>query len=437
MLKKIIFILQFIIISASYLQGQELYFPPLIGDTWETTAPESLGWCEENIDSLYDFLELNNSKAFLVLKDGKIVLEKYFDNFEQDSTWYWASAAKSLTAFMVGLAQEKAYLNINESSQKYLNSGWTSCDSISESKISILHQLTMTSGLDDSGFEAFCTDPECLTCLTEPGSRWAYHNAPYTLLDEVLNAATGIKLNTFITTQLSLKTGISGAFFKVGFNNIFISKPRSMARFGLLILNNGNWNGKQIMTDTSYFNSMVSPSQDINKSYGYLWWLNGKESFMIPSSQFVFPGPIAPEAPADMISAIGKNGQIINVVPSENLVMVRIGNAPDVNGLVGLEFNRQMWDYFNKISCTSETDQNNSFTEPLLAPNPAEEVTWISFAGHDFSVEIFSAEGTKVLSMNKCQNECPVNLSLLEKGIYYVRIKDNEGRLYHKVLVKF
>ena len=49
-----------------------------------------------------------------------------------------------------------------------------------------------------------------------------------------------------------------------------------MARFGLLILNKGNWDGNQIMTDTNYFNQMLNSSQSLNESYGYLWWLNGK-----------------------------------------------------------------------------------------------------------------------------------------------------------------
>ncbi|NBU04032.1 MAG: hypothetical protein EBT60_06995 [Bacteroidetes bacterium] len=76
-------------------KAQTTYFPPNTG-TWETITPQSLGWCDANIDSLYNYLNQKNTKAFIILKDGKIVLEKYFGNFTQDSIWYWASASPHL-----------------------------------------------------------------------------------------------------------------------------------------------------------------------------------------------------------------------------------------------------------------------------------------------------------------------------------------------------
>jgi sulfur carrier protein ThiS len=58
----------------------------------DTISPATLNWCADKIDTLYDFLEQKNTKGFVVLKDGKIVLEKYFGTFNEDSLWYWASA---------------------------------------------------------------------------------------------------------------------------------------------------------------------------------------------------------------------------------------------------------------------------------------------------------------------------------------------------------
>jgi CubicO group peptidase (beta-lactamase class C family) len=63
----------------------------------------------------------------------------------------------------------------------------------------------------------------------------------------------------------------------VGFNNIYFSTARSMARFGLLNLNKGIWDTVPILNDTNYFTEMTTTSQDMNRSYGYLWWLNGKK----------------------------------------------------------------------------------------------------------------------------------------------------------------
>ena len=128
---------------------QSLYFPPNSGNTWDTISPQSLGWCQPKIDSLYDFLELQNTKAFIVLKDGKIVLEQYFGTHTQNDPWYWASAGKTLTAFMTGIAQQEGFLSIDDTTSQYLGTGWTSCTQAQEEKITIRDQLSMTSGLND------------------------------------------------------------------------------------------------------------------------------------------------------------------------------------------------------------------------------------------------------------------------------------------------
>ena len=88
-------------------KSQSLYFPPNTGTTWDTISPASLGWCQPRIDSLYNYLDARHSKAFILLQDGKIVLEQYFGTFTVDSIWYWASASKSLTATLTGIAKQE------------------------------------------------------------------------------------------------------------------------------------------------------------------------------------------------------------------------------------------------------------------------------------------------------------------------------------------
>ena len=330
----------------------QTYFPPNNSNVWDTLSPTNLSWCQNKIDSLYDFLEINNTKSFILLKDGKIVLEKYFNGHSDTSSWYWASAAKTITSFLVGMAQEEGYLEITDTSSNYLGNGWTNCNLIQENKITIWNQLTMTTGLDDNVSDPNCTNDNCLLYFSDPGSRWAYHNAPYTLLRPVIENATGQGINIYNYQKLLNPTGMTGLFLYNGFNNIFYSTSRSMARFGLLILNNGNWDGNQIMTDTNYFNQMLNSSQSLNESYGYLWWLNGKTSYMLPGSQFVFNNELIPNAPVDLVAALGKNGQIINVVPSQNLVWIRMGDNPD-NSLVPYTFNKEVWNYINDLPCTS------------------------------------------------------------------------------------
>ena len=67
----------FFILVLNELSGQPLYFPPNNSNQWDTMSPQRLAWCDDKIDSLYNFLEASNSRGFILLKDGKIVLEKY------------------------------------------------------------------------------------------------------------------------------------------------------------------------------------------------------------------------------------------------------------------------------------------------------------------------------------------------------------------------
>ena len=433
-MKKLLGIILFSVMGISIF-SQSLYFPPVFGDDWESIEPESLGWCTDEMDTLYQFLEQKNTKAFLVLKDGKIVLEKYFGSFEQDSLWYWASAGKTLTAFMVGLAQQEGLLSITDSTYRYLGEGWTSCATENEQAITIWHQLTMTSGLDDGVIDPYCTNPDCLECLASPGTRWAYHNAPYTLLDEVIQSATGMDLNAYVNTRLKAKTGMTGFFFPSGYNNVYISTARTMARFGLLILNNGNWNGTRIMTDSAYFQQMVNTSQQLNKSYGFLWWLNGKASFRLPSSQIQFPGSLHPNAPDDMISALGKNGQILNVVPSQNLVMVRMGQVPDEEA-IGVLLNDGIWEHFNRVSCTTDVkEKGGRKNEPIIYPNPASGPVHIDFPGKSFGFVVYTPEGKEVFQRTECSSQSVIPAHTLKPGIYYVKGNTDKGESFFKILL--
>jgi CubicO group peptidase (beta-lactamase class C family) len=366
-------------------------------------------------------LEQNNSKAFILLKDGKIVLEKYFGTHTATTPWQWASAGKTITAFMTGIAQQEGFLSITDTTSSYLGQGWTNCTPEQEEKISIWNQLTMTSGLDDGVSDHYCTLDTCLNYLADPGTRWAYHNGPYTLLDGVIENATGLTLNNYTTQKLKIPTGMTGTFYSVGYNNVFVSNARSMARFGSLILNKGNWNGNQIMTDTAYFNDMVNTSQNLNKSYGYLWWLNGKSSFMVPMLQNVFPGFVCPNAPADLIAAIGAGGQFLNVVPSQNLVWLRMGDEPTTS-LVPFLLNDQIWEYVNDLACSASAIEENFNSEEIqLYPYPsADQITISVKNGRLGTVLIHNQIGQRISELNLNSSTESIDITRYENGIFFL-----------------
>jgi CubicO group peptidase (beta-lactamase class C family) len=330
-------------------------FPPIGSDYWDTLSPDSLGWNTKTIPELKKLLEENGTRAFLLIIDGKIVMEEYFgkdllgiSKFDKNKRWYWASAGKTLTAFTVGLAQEDGFLNINNKISDYLGEKWTSLIPEQENNITIMHQLTMTSGLDDSKSGGNSFDPSNLVYKADAGTRWAYHNAPYTLLEKVVTKAVGKEFDEYFSEKLADKIGMDGIWRWLGEYHIFFSTARSMARFGLLILNKGDWDGVPVMKDKEFIEEMIKPSQELNESYGYLWWLNGRNSFMLPQTQFVFQGSLTPSAPPDMFSGLGKNGQYLSIVPSMNLVMVRMGENPDSSD-VAARFQMEIWKKLNEI----------------------------------------------------------------------------------------
>jgi CubicO group peptidase (beta-lactamase class C family) len=389
----------FIFLLSLRAASQNLYFPPLNNNaSWDTLSPASLGWCANRIDSLNDYLQSQDTKAFIVLKDGKIVLENYFGTFTADSSWYWASAGKTITSFLVGKAIEENFLSLNDTVSTILGNGWTSCFPIQERKIKIIHQLTMTSGLDDDVPDNHCTLDTCLQCISDPGGRWAYHNAPYTLLEDVISTSTNLSYNVFTQTRLKNLTGMTGSWFTQGYNNVFVSKPRSMARFGLLIQNHCIWNQDTLLHDTAYVNAMTRTSQNLNKSYGYLWWLNGKASYMVPGSQLVIPGFAAPEAPADMFAAIGKNGQLLSVCRSLGLVFVRMGNQTSGNE-VPIALLNSIWEKLNAVMCnpTGLHANTREQEEVKLFPNPTNRNIQIDWKGMDpqklYAMQLINLQG--------------------------------------------
>jgi CubicO group peptidase (beta-lactamase class C family) len=321
-----------------------MYFPPVGSSTWETTTTASLGWDEGALNNVYTYLQQKNTKAFIVLKNGKIVAEKYFGTFGMDSVWYWASAGKTMTAFLTGIAQQEGLLNINNKTSQYLGTGWTSLPLAKENLITVRHQLTMTTGLDDGVQpDNDCTLPACMQYKADAGTRWAYHNAPYTILDKVVETATGATYNNYFQQKVRNRIGMNGLWVKSGYNNVLWTTPRSAARFGLLLLNKGRWDATGILSDTTYFNSQVNTSQALNSSYGYLTWLNGKSNYMLPTLQAVLPGALTPNAPADMYAALGKNDQKIYVVPSQKLVVIRMGESAGNVQLALSGFDNELW----------------------------------------------------------------------------------------------
>ena len=358
------------VIVGTAAKAQEYYFPAAGSNQWDTLSPAQLGWCPSRIDSLTDYLQRTNTKAFIVLYQGKIVLEKYFEGHTPDSLWYWASAGKSLTAFLVGMAQQQGQVNIQQSVSHYLGNGWTVAPLAKESQISLRNLLAMNSGLNDeppAPCNSLSTPKACLQYLADTGTRWGYHTGAYLQLHQVLQAVSGQGISVYTKNTLGDRIGMGGFWV----NGVYVSNARSMARFGLLMLAKGRWGNDVVMTDTSYYRQMISPSQPLNRSYGYLWWLNGQPSFMVPGLQVVFNQPFIRNAPADMYAALGLNDQKIYVAPSRHLVVIRMGNSGYEQSAAISRYDDTIWQKINDLTnidlpCTYTFNGNGTFSNAHL-----------------------------------------------------------------------
>ena len=278
-------------------------------------------------------------------------MENYFNGHNASALWKWNSAGKTLTSTVSGIAQDEGFININNKVSDYIGSGWTSAPLAKENLISCKNLLSMNSGLNDTLGDD--VSPSNLQYYEDSGTRWAYHNV-YVKMQDVVQQATGQTWNTYFNTKLRDKIGISTTGFwynATGANfglRLYYSDTRSMARFGLMALNKGKWNGTQIVSE-NYINTAASSSQNINLAYGYLWWLNGKTSYHLPQTQFVFSGSLIANAPNDMYMALGKDDQKIYVIPSKKMVVIRMGDAADTESLALSDFDETLWEKISAL----------------------------------------------------------------------------------------
>lgn len=321
---------------------ETMYFPPNDGNVvWETKSISSLGWNQSAVQPLLNYLELKHSKSFIILVNGRIVMENYFNGHTASTPWYWASAGKTLTATVTGIAAQEGIININNKVSDYLGTGWTSAPLAKENLITCKNLLSMNSGLNDALGDN--VSPANLQYVADAGTRWAYHNV-YVKLQDVVAQASGQTWTNYFNTKLRDKIGMTGGSWLNSGDGLSVygSTSRNMARFGLLALNKGNWNGNQVINET-FFTAATTTSQNLNQAYGYLWWLNGKSTYRLPQTQLQFNGSLIPTAPSDMYCALGKNDQKIYVIPSKKMVIIRMGDAADNSNLALSDFDDVLW----------------------------------------------------------------------------------------------
>ena len=211
-----------------------------------------------------------------------------------------ASAQKSVLSLLVGRAIGDGIIGIDTLVDDVLGSGWTPHGQTSG--ITVRHLLTMTSGLDDS-----------LAVVAPPGTGWLYSGA-FAQLFAVLEVTTGRDVDDLANEWLfDVARANTAVFYErrtdeaapIGMR----ATVKDLVAIGQVVLEKSQPGLRDGWLDESF-----APSQPFNHSYGYLWWLNGQDSFMLPGpAPPARSGSLIPTAPVDLVAALGKADQKLYV----------------------------------------------------------------------------------------------------------------------------
>lgn len=330
------------------------YFPPAGSSDWDVADAAAGGWNTQALDALWEHGQAQGATGIVIVHRGRIIAERYWpltpDRRQASgrfSTLHFgetpqgwpiedvASIQKSVMSLLIGIAWRKGQLDIERAVSSYIGEGWARAAPDAERAITVRHLLGMASGLDEQ-----------LRYESPAGTRWLYNTPAYGHLGAVLERATGAKVADLSAEWLTAPIGMNDSRWQqrprrlVRGNEIgFVTTPRDLARLGVLLLNGGSWRGRDVIA-TQWLRASLSPSQGDFAGYGYLWWLNRGGAASTAAAAPRLSGWHVPSAPPDMFAARGHFNRRLYVVPSLELVVVRLGRDADAG-----RFDQDFWPY--------------------------------------------------------------------------------------------
>lgn len=304
---------------------------------WTSLAPAAAGFDAALLSAAVSAAMADHSVGVIVLRGGEIAAEAYAPDWGPAKAFELASAAKSVLSVLVGIAIDQGHIKGLDQSVSDFIPSWRGTP---KQAITVRHMLTMTSGLGFEGLKVRNVEGDQFAINAAaplehpPGTYWAYNTPAFHLLYHIVERAVGMPFEAFAQRVLIGPLGMEhwtwltnvghGAHGPVTNYYSALCSTRDLARFGLFALRGGRWDGRQLV-DAAYFKASVSPSQDLNPSYGYLWWENARPGTdaMGTRSGYRFEG-----APRDTFAALGFGGQVAVEIPSLDLVVVRQGRMP-------------------------------------------------------------------------------------------------------------
>lgn len=318
---------------------------PAPGRVWRKVAPAVAGFDSAKLNQIAAQARTGKSNCLVVVRNGKLAGTWYFRGTGPHTTQDAFSVTKSVASTLVGIAQDDGDLEITDSAAKWIPE-WRDTPA---QAVTVRDLLSMDSGRqwspltdyvgllaarDRTAFAIGLGQP------TAPGTVWAYNNSAVQTLDRILERATGQKVVTFAEQRLFKPLGMTQTTMTTdaaGNAQIFEglrSTCQDLARFGLLMLDHGVWNGRRIVSASWVEQATAQSSTKLNAGYGYLWWLNHKgvigdvlAATSLQQAEHARRGRLVAGAPNDMYWALGLGNQLIQVDPGTKTVVVRLGTG--------------------------------------------------------------------------------------------------------------
>ncbi|KAA3656767.1 MAG: class C beta-lactamase-related serine hydrolase [Calditrichaeota bacterium] len=336
--------------------------PEQIDDGWETASLADVGLDEQTISDGLIRIHLGLYKrvhSVLIIKDDKLVLEEYFSGvnsdgysteFNRSMRHFLASDTKSITSALMGIAIDQQFIQSEDERVLPYFPQYHDVHNDQKERFTIEHFLTMSAGLqfdewsypysderNDHVAMNQSSDPVhfalALPMEAEPGTEFTYNSGLPITLGKIIENASLMPLDEFAETYLFTPLGISdytwwrypnGTFQAGGGLDML---PRDMAKFGYLYLNEGKWQGEQIIS-SEWIEKSIQNHIAINSNwnYGYLWWLR---TYEIDTHSYA------------SYAARGWGGQYIHVFPELNMVVVFTGGnytTPDPTDVILMQY---------------------------------------------------------------------------------------------------
>jgi CubicO group peptidase (beta-lactamase class C family) len=305
---------------------------------WKTASPESQGLDSAVLADALDYVRARRIPvhSFLVVRNGVMILEAYFFPYRGREVHDVASVTKSVTSAAVGIAIDKGLIKSVDEKVLSVIAASSRSDPRKE-RLTIRHLLTMTSGFDcdtEGGEKALAAMRRsddwaafalALPMRADPGSQYAYCSCNNHLLSTLMTTVAGESLLQFADRNLFQAIGIKKVIWPQdpngrthGWGDLHLH-PRDMARFGFVYLNRGKWRDAHVVPETWVRESgRASVTVRSGVGYGYSWWIN--------------------TARPPIFEAVGRGGQRISILPTENMVVVFTGGGFDTDQIAPFVF---------------------------------------------------------------------------------------------------